>query len=444
MLGRYTPFQILFFGFVILVLLGTLLLMLPFSSVAHVSQSFLDAFFMATSAVTTTGLGVVDTGTYYTLFGQVVIMILFQVGGLGYMIFIALMMLGLTNKLPSAAKKILHESLNRPSRFNMVSFARIVVLYTIYYELVCGLLMSLYWMKEYPVWQAIYLGVFHSISTFCTAGFALFSDSFMSYHADPFFNFLLSLEGLAGALGFYTLYELHGLFRQKIMRQNISGRLSTHSKLALLVTGVLFVVGTITVFFMQYGSFRDATGIKLMEAAYQVISASSTTGFNTVDIGSLHPASLFTLIVLMLIGASPGGTGGGIKTVTFGVLLVLVYSVLIERKDAHIFRRTVPKKILNDALVISFLSVMWMTASVLLLTMTESAPFLKIVFEAASAFGTVGLSAGITPDLSAVGKILISLSMFIGRVGPLTIGFSLMGKHRPTKFKYAETDLLVG
>lgn len=446
MLKRYSPFQVLFFGFITAALGGTLVLMTPFASATQESQSFVDALFTATSAVTTTGLVVVDTGSYYSLFGQAVILLLFQVGGLGYMIFIAVALSSAFGRLPIATKMILHESLSRPTYFNAVEFSKIVISYTLFLEITCAILMSSYWIKFFPLHQAIFLGLFHSVSTFCTAGFGLFSDSFMSYRTSIFFNILIAVESFAGCIGFFVIYDLRDFIKRKLSKQKRPVHLATHTRLALTMASVLILSGMVIIFFSDFDSTGKPMGEKILETTFQAISASTTTGFNTIDIGLMSTTGLFAIIILMLIGASTGGTGGGIKTTTFGVLLISVYSLLVKRKVPHIFKRSIPVAVTNNALVIGSIAVVWMTLSVLLLTVTEGGkiPFLRVAFEAASAFGTVGLSTGITASLSTAGKLVICLSMLIGRVGPLTIGLSLLGKQKPPPFKYATADILVG
>lgn len=440
-LDRYTPVQILSFGYFAVAIVGTLLLSLPIASVAMEPQSFIDAFFTATSALTTTGLIVVDTGTYYSLFGQIVIMLLFQVGGLGYMIFIVFFMFFLKERIPYPVKKILNESISRPTSLDLIKFSKVIIKLTIIIELIGVILLSLIFIAhDVPVNKAIYSGIFHSISAFCTAGFSIYSDSFTAYAGDFGMNAVLIILSLAGALGFFVLYEVFN-FPQKNEFRNHFYKLSIHTKFALAITFFLIMGGTLAVFITQ-SSTPILEG--LLTALFQTVSASSTVGFNTIDIGAMLPASLFILIILMIIGASPSGTGGGIKTTTFGVLVLTICSVLTRKHHTNIFNRSIPIETVGKALTIGLLSVLWLTFSVLILTITENLPFMDLVFEASSAFGTVGLSTGITAKLSFAGKMMISISMLFGRVGPLAIGFSLIGKEKPDRFKYSSGNVLVG
>lgn len=437
-----TPLQLLLLGFVILIFIGSILLTLPVASSEGVHTRFEDALFTATSAVTTTGLVVVDTGTHYSLFGQTVIMIFFQIGGLGYMIFVALIVLSLKGRLSLHTRMLLRESLVRQDSIDMVSFAKVVVKVTFFWEILGAVLLSLCWMRSMPFFQAVYTGIFHSVSAFCTAGFGLFSDSFSSYHGSLLLNAAVNLVCIAGGIGFFVLYDMYGLSARE--RQGETWHISVHTKFVLFVSAILIILGTGTLFVLENGGTSYGTGERLLNAAFQSISASTTTGFNTVDIGAMSTTGLFILILLMFVGASPGGTGGGIKTTTFGLMLLFLFSLLTGRENVNLFKRRISNETLVKVFAIGLIAVLWIIVATLVLTVTEHASFLQIIFEVVSAFGTVGLSMGITSSLTTIGKLIICVTMFIGRVGPLVIGFSLVGKPKPLPFKYPEADILVG
>lgn len=307
---KLTTFQSLLIGFILIILAGAFLLTLPIASDKSASQPFIDALFTATSAVTTTGLVVVDTGSFYSLFGQMVILILFQIGGLGYMIFIALIVLGLGGRLSLGSRMLLHESLSRTTSVDLIKFAKIIIIFTFLFEFIGALFLSLYWIHYFPLPQAVYSGIFHSVSAFCTAGFGLFSDSFSSYHGSVVLNLVIIVICIAGGIGFFVLYDLVTLFNKSIRRQN-PRRLSVHSKFVLMLSVILMAIGTVVIFVSEKGLHVPFLGERLLTSAFQSISASTTTGFNTINIGAMTSTSLFTIIVLMFIGASPGGTGGG-------------------------------------------------------------------------------------------------------------------------------------
>ena len=440
---KISPIRILLIGFVLLTLIGTLLLMLPEASVNGTSQSFVDALFTATSGVSTTGLVVVDTGSYYTLFGQWVVLILLQIGGLGYMVFIVLAFLGKKKNISLNGRKILRESLARPPKIDMIHFVKIVFAFTIIIEILGAACMFIYWSNFFPFSKAVYISLFHSISGFCTAGFGLFSDSITSYGHSVYLNIVIDLVCIAGAVGFFVLFDIYEYVEKKITKEK-QAQLSLHSKLVLIITSILIIAGTITVFGFEGSRFSSSFGNKALDATFQVISASTTTGFNTIDIGSMSNSSLLIIIVLMFIGASPGSTGGGIKTTTFGILIKNIFSILSGRKDTILIKRKIYGDLISNAFILTSISVMWIALSVIILSRTENANFIRIFFETTSAFGTVGLSTGITSGLSTAGKIIITLTMFLGRVGPLALGFSLFKGEKNNGYTYPEEDVLIG
>jgi len=440
---KFSPLQILTLGFAIITLTGTFLLMLPEASVNGTSQSFIDALFTATSGVSTTGLIVVDTGSYYTLFGQWVILILIQIGGLGYMVFIVMVFLSQGKGISLKGRKILRESLSRPLKIDMSNFAKIVFVFTFVIEALGAIGLFIYWSRFFPFSQAVYVSVFHSVSGFCTAGFSLFSDSITSYGHSYYMNVIVDLICISGAVGFFVLYDVYRYISKKINKQQ-RVQLSIHSKIVLAVTFTLILFGSILIFGFEGSKFTELLGIKILFAAFQIISASTTTGFNTIDISSIANSSLLLIIILMFIGASPGSTGGGIKTTSFAVLIKHIFSVLHGIKDTVLFKRKIRNDTVTNVIVLAAISLIWITLAVLILSYTEKFEFIRILFETVSAFGTVGLSTGITSGLSVAGKIIITLTMFLGRVGPLALGFSLLKTGRQNGFSYPEEEILIG
>jgi trk system potassium uptake protein TrkH len=441
---RITPAQSLTLGFTGLVLAGTLLLVLPAASRTGDSQPWVDALFTATSAVTTTGLVVVDTGSYYAPLGQFVILALFQVGGIGYMAFIAFFTMLMGQKLSLGAGLTLQESIAGLTRGELRDFVTSVVLYTVLFELTGAVLLSAYWMQHFPPARALYLGVFHSVSAFCTAGFSLFPDSFVAARGSPLVNLTIAVVTLAGATGFFALRDLSR--HLALLRRGVRPRrLTLHTKLAFAVWLPLMALGSAILLAIEPGSVLGATlGERLATATFQALSASTTTGFNSIDIGAMSATSLFGLVVLMFVGACPGGTGGGIKTTTLGAVLATVVGLLRGGEDVVVFGRRLPEDTVRRALTIGLLATAVVTLGTLVLTATERQPFLPVLFEVVSALGTVGLSTGITPSLSTAGKLVLSAMMLVGRLGPLAIGFAFLARPKRARFRYAEENVLIG
>ncbi|NKQ37102.1 MAG: hypothetical protein HF973_15995 [Chloroflexi bacterium] len=437
-----SPIQTLVLGFLLLTVLGGVVLSLPISTQDGRFQPFLDALFTSTSAITTTGLVVVDTGSYYNFFGQIVILLLIQVGGLGYMTLIVFIIILFGQSLSWRGGILMQESLAVPSRGEMRQFVLRVIQFTLVFELIGAWLLALFWLREYDFGRAAWLGIFHSVSAFCTAGFSLFSEGFNAYRNRWFFNLAISFISIGGAVGFLVLSEAHTV-TGKILRGSRVHRLSTHSKLALLVFFGLTVLGTAVILAAEYKP-QTPLSDQLATASFQAVTASSTTGFNTVPIGDMQPDSLVMITGLMFIGAPTGGTGGGIKATTFGVILLILLAVLRGARDVNAFGRRIGMSALIKSVAVMIAAVLWLGVAILILTATEDASFLSIVFEAVSALGTVGLSMGMTPGLTAVGKIVIILSMLAGRIGPLAMAFTLVGGSGVKAYRYPEEEVFVG
>jgi trk system potassium uptake protein len=437
-----SPIQVLAVGFVLISLLGGIVLYLPISSSTGNPTPFLDALFTATSAVTTTGLIVVDTGSHYNLLGQTVILILFQVGGLGYMLFFGFFSLLMGRKLSMQDTLLLIESIKRPLKIDVAKFVKITILYSFFSELFGVFALTLYFIRDFELPQAIYSAVFHSISAFNTAGFSIYADSFSQHASSIPLNIILILISIAGCLGFWVILDSFEYIRKKIAHKT-PNRLSSHSKIVYLLTLVFFIAGTITIYFSEQWGDSLSIGQKIINSSFQTFSATSTTGFNTIDIGRMSETSLFLIIGFMFVGSGSGGTAGGIKITTFGILLSLLYSVLRQKEDVNIFKRRVVPQVVRSAVVILLLGFLWAFFTTIVLSATEKGTFLQILFEVVSALGTVGLSTGITGNLTFVGKFIIIVTMLIGRIGPLGVGLAIL-KKQPEPFHYSEEAIFVG
>ncbi|OBZ09881.1 Trk family potassium uptake protein [Bacillus sp. FJAT-27264] len=438
---KLSPPQTLVLGFAAIILIGTLLLMLPVASRSGHSLNFIDALFTATSATCVTGLVVVDTGTYFSLFGQTVIMILIQVGGLGFMTMATLFALVLKRKISLRDRLILQEAMNQSSMEGIVRLIRRVLIYSLMIEGSAALLLSIRWAFDMPLGKAIYFGLFHSISMFNNAGFDLFGHyrSLMGYVNDPVVNLIVMFLIVTGGLGFIVIADIVDYRRKR--------RLSLHSKVVLSTTAALILAGTLVIFVFEFTNPRSMgslnIGGKILAAFFQSVTP-RTAGANTLDISGLRQATQFFIVILMFIGASPGSTGGGIKTTTFTLMIGAVISMLRGREDIVFFRYRLAQERVFKALTITLLALLLIVTVSMVLSTTEGRDFLEILFETTSAFATVGLSMGLTPELSLVGKLLICLTMFAGRLGLLTLAYALGPKQGKPLYQYPEGKMIIG
>lgn len=346
-------------------------------------------------------------------------------------------------RISLATQLVGKESITGTRFSEFTKFFILVLIFTFSAEFIGAVILTTYWAREFSLPRAIYLGIFHSVSAFCTAGFGLFPDSLMSYQRSIVVNVVIDILSILGGIGFYVFYDVYKLTKKTIKRER-PRQLSEHSKLAMLVTIIVLSVGSGVIFVSEKWPSSTTIGDRVLASSFQAISANTTDGFNTVVIGEMNHTSLFLIIILMLIGASPGGTAGGIKTTTLGIMFVTVWSMLRGRSDVNLFGKRVPEETIYRSFMILLLFVLVLAIDILVLTTTEKASFLPVLFETSSALGNTGLSTGITPNLSIVGKIFLTITMFIGRVGPVTIGFSFFGRRKPALFKYPEGEILVG
>lgn len=423
--------------FGIFILLGTTLLKLPFATTDSIS--LVDALFTATSAMTVTGLGVVDTGTSFTIYGQLVILVLIQVGGLGIMSFAILIFMMLGKKIGFKERIVVQQSLNQSSLGGIIKLVRSLFIYSFTIEIIAMMLLAIRWVPEYGWTYGLYYSFFHSISAFNNAGFSIWPNNLMSYVGDPIVNLVITSLFIIGGIGFTVLADV---WRNKSFK-----RLSLHSKLMIVGTLVVNMFAMIVIFILEYNNPNTFGTLSSLSdklwAAYFQATTTRTAGFNSLDIGSMHEGSITLMLLLMFIGAGSASTGGGIKLTTFLVLVFSVLAFLREKQNITIGRRTIKDKIVFRSLAISAISSFFIFLAVFILNITEPLPFLKILFEVISAFGTVGLSMGITAELSIIGKIIIVLVMFFGKLGPLTLAFSL-SRPENEKIKYPSEDVLTG
>jgi trk system potassium uptake protein len=450
---KLQPAQVIVTSFLVAIVLGTLLLSLPVSVASGEKISLVDSLFTATSAVCVTGLTVQDTGSFFSLFGRLVIMLLIQVGGLGIMTFSTMFAILLGRRLSLSQNITIKSALSQTKIEGLTKLVLHIILFTLSIEAIGAMLLYARWLHVFDWGYLVTLerAVFHSVSAFCNAGFAVFSTSLKAFSKDwPTVSVFASLI-VIGGIGFMCFLDIPKLKFWRKDRRLIWSRVSLQTKIVLVVTLALIVLGALGVYVFE-NNFALRTlpaGEKISASMFTSITA-RTAGFNILDTANLRPVTLFMLIMLMFIGASPGSTGGGIKTVTFGILIASFYSMFRNRDRTVIFKRTIPKDTYRRAGVIVFLALGVVILSTFLLSATESAPahsshfFLGILFESVSAFGTVGLSTGITPDLTALGKIIVIFTMFIGRVGPLTLALAIAMRNEQIDYRYPEEKLMVG
>ncbi|MEK4144523.1 MULTISPECIES: TrkH family potassium uptake protein [Paenibacillus] len=438
---KLSPPQILVLGFASIILIGALLLMLPISSTSGNSVKFIDALFTSTSATCVTGLVVLDTGTSFTIFGKTVIMILIQIGGLGFMTMATLFSLVLKRKISLRDRLILQEAMNQGSMEGIVRLIRRVLIYSLVIEGCAALLLSIRWAFDMPLGKAIYYGIFHAVSMFNNAGFDIFGDfrSLTDYVYDPLVNIIVMFLIVSGGIGFIVMSDL--------VEFRVTRRLSLHSKVVLSTSTGLILIGALVIFIFEFTNTRTLGSLnfggKILSAFFQSVSP-RTAGANTVDIAGLRQATQFFIVILMFIGASPGSTGGGIKTTTFTMMIGAVIAMLRGREDVVLFRYRLAQERIYKALTITLLALLLIASVSMILSTTEDSNFLAILFETTSAFATVGLTMGLTPELSAIGKILLCLTMFAGRLGPLTLAYALGPKQGKPLYKYPEGKIIIG
>jgi len=431
---RMHPAQLILGGYLLYMIIGWLVLNLPVSQSVPVSP--LDNLFISVSAVSTTGLVTVDPGSSYTFLGELVILLLIQAGGIGYMTLGSFAMLATAHHLSPLREKITRSAFTLPDDITAAQFIRTVVIFTLVVEAI-GAVSLFVIFSGAGVDNAVWSAIFHSISAFCTAGFSLNANSFEGFRGHLGLNTVISILSIVGAMGFLIVWDI---WRSLTTR---SFSLSFTSKVIIRITAAFLAVGTAIIFVAEPGIAGLPPGERLLAAFFQTMTATTTVGFNTHPIGTLAPAILVLLYFLMAIGASPSGTGGGLKTTTFAAMLGLVRSMLRRRPEITFFVRPIAPARLHVAMASAAYFVMMLTPAVFVLCLLETgADFEAILFEAISAVGTVGLSMGVTGSLTDLGKITIILLMVAGRVGILTFGIALASRDEKTDVR-EDGELLV-
>jgi trk system potassium uptake protein len=431
----------LIYGFAGMIILGTVLLMMPFAAESGQFTSPINAFFTAASSVCVTGLTVVDTADYWNTFGEIIILLLIQFGGFGYMAVTTFFLVALGRKISIREKLLVGESIGLTQPGDVRRLVRNLVVFTLVVELLGAAILFSQFYTEYPLAEAIWKSVFHAVSAFNNAGFDLMGNyrSLSGYDSNPLI--LLTIAGLVivGGLSFLVI--------QDIFRSRKTMRLAIDSKMVLTVSGLLLIIGTIIIIAAEFANSSTLGSLsfsgKILNSFFHNV-VSRTAGFYTFDIGSMAPYALFFTMLLMFIGGASGSTAGGIKVGTFGIVFATMWSAIRGKEHPGAFGREFMESQVYRALAVVMLSVGLLVIVVFFLILIEDFEFLPLAFESVSAFGTVGLSTGITPDLSVVGKLLIALTMFIGRLGPLTLILTMVKSQKVTTIRYPKEIVRIG
>ena len=439
---EFSASQIIVIGFAIVILIGGILLNLPIASINNENVGFLNSIFTATSAVCVTGLVVVDTGTYWTTFGKIVIMLLIQIGGLGFMSVATLGAMLIGKKISLRERLIIKESLNQSTLSGVVKLTRQMLYGTFFIEFIGALMLSFKFVPVYGLKKGIFYSVFHSVSAFCNAGFDLIGGgrSLIPFVDSGIVNITIMLLIILGGLGFTVIFD--------VVAKRSFRKLNLHSKIVITLSFILIAISFALFFIMESSNPDTMENLsikgKVLASLFQSVTP-RTAGFNTIDLAGMENSSKLLTIILMFIGGSPASTAGGIKTSTLAILILAVRTLIVGKENVEIFGRRISYRAVNKSLAVVFIGLFVVISGTMILSLTEPAQdFLTILFETVSAFGTVGLSLGMTSSMSNIGKILIIFTMFIGRVGSLTILLALASNEKKSLYNYPEEKVIVG
>lgn len=435
-------------GFLAVIAVGTILLLMPFSTSDGTWNDPIVALFTATSAVCVTGLAVVDTGTYFSFWGQLFILLLAQIGGLGYMTSTTFLIVLIGRKFNLRQKVAIQQALDRPGMSGSTQVIRSIIATTLIFEITGILLLLPVFIPDHGWSRGLWLAIFHSISAWNNAGFSLFSDSLIGYQSSLLVVFTISMLIIFGGIGYQVILELYLWLRDRLLKKNTNLVFSLDFKVATSTTLILLFLGTIAFFAIEIKNPETFGSLNLYQqllvAWFQSVTT-RTAGFNTIDISKMTTAGLFITIALMFIGASPGGTGGGIKTTTVRVLTSCTKAILQGKEEVLLYERKIAINLILKAVGVLVGSVALVIFSTILIALAEpKLDFIQILFELVSAFATVGLSTGITGSVSLATKLILIAIMYVGRVGVLLLMAAVLGDPRPSRVHYPEENLLVG
>lgn len=443
-----TPSRTICLGFLAVIAVGTLLLLLPFATSTGDWNDPVVALFTATSAVCVTGHIVVNTATYFSTFGHLIIMTLVQIGGLGYMTATTFLLLLLGRKFGLKDKVAIQQALDRKGLSGLSGVLRSIIATTLIFEITGAFLLTLTFAPQHGIDYALWLGIFHSVSAFNNAGFSLFSDNLIGYQASIPINLVIPGLIIFGGIGYDVILEMYLWLRDRVQRKSRRMVFSLNFKVAVSTTILLLVLGTLAIFLTERDNPETLGAMPLqtqiLAAWFQSVTA-RTAGFNTIDNGKMEVAPLFITIILMFIGGSPGGTAGGIKTTTLRVLTTCTKAILQGKEEALIYQRQIPISLILKSVGVAIGSIITVMIMTILIAISDpQIDFIQVLFEVVSGFGTVGLSTGITAGLTPFAKLILAATMYIGRVGVLLLMSAVLGDPDPSSVRYPEENLLVG
>lgn len=439
---KLSEVRILALGFLIIILLGGVILSLPISSKNGTYTSLVDSIFTATSAVCVTGLITVDTGTHWNTFGHSVIMVLIELGGLGFMSITTFIAILLGKKITLRDRLIMQEAMNALDIQGLVKMMKYIVILTFSVQSIGAVLLSFIFIPQFGIGKGIFYSIFHSISAFCNAGFDLFGNfrSLTGYYNNYYLIIIISMLIVIGGLGFSVLSDLLNF---KHIR-----KFSIHTKLVLYVTASLIALGALLIFCVEYKNEATLGSLNFGEKVLNSVFASitpRTAGFNSISTGDMTMSGKLVTIILMFIGGSPGSTAGGLKTTTFAVLILTVVSVLNGRDDTEVFGRRLSKESVYKAFALFVLAMAIVLGVTMILSVAEpEQQFIDLLYEASSAIGTAGITTGVTQQIGTLSKFVIMLAMYFGRLGPITVFLALMKKNKKAGIRYPEAKILIG
>lgn len=443
---KMIPARIIAASFMAIIIIGTTLLTLPIATTNHQGLSIVDAFFTAASATCVTGLAAVSTAHDLTVFGQCVLLLLIQIGGVGLMTLTTIVAVALGIKLGFGYRLAMKEALNYSTYAGVIRLVKSVIHYTMLIEGIGALLL---WIKFTPIYglgKGLWYGVFHAISAFNNAGFDLFGNSLEGFQGDWFVLGVIMCLIVLGGLGFAVVAEIISQFHKKNEPFHFK-RFGLHTQVVVTMTALLIGIGALTILVVEFTNPATLGALpfdeKVLNALFQSVTC-RTAGFNSLALAEMHDSTLLVMIFLMFIGASPGSTGGGIKTTTIGIVLMAVYAIVRGREDLIVFGRRIPINTILKALAVIVISCVLIIAWLIALSLAGNQDLLPLSFEVISAFSTTGLSMGITSSLNDISKIMLAVLMFVGRIGPLTLALALTKRSKDSKIKYPEGRIMIG